>query len=210
MVLVCRLRPVGARALIEAWVIVYLFQTQAQTRGQVIVLAAFEIALIGLITVTVGPALRSLGYGLPMRQSLPEPLFSAWNFGIAAYTSLMMGAAGFAYRAQPEDASRDAEVEALRAGLAAARAEHQETRRALEQARAEIAVARTWDGLPARTKATLIAAVCDDGDRPTAVELAEILGASRATVSAGYKAANGESLRAPSAVPGSDDSSHGE
>jgi hypothetical protein len=174
----------GARALIEAWVIVYLFQTQARTRGQAVVLTVFEVALVGLITLTLGPALRSLGYGRSMRATLPEPWFTGWNFGIAAYTSLMMGAAGLAYRVQPEDAGD--ETAALRAELAGARADYREAQEALEQARAEVEAVKAWSGLPARAKAAWVAVYCRDDDRPSARELAEVLGVSRQTVSAGY------------------------
>lgn len=92
----------GARALIEAAVIAYLFQTVPHSTLQSVALTCFEVALIGLITLTVGPALRAMGMGLPIRETLSPDVFTLWNFGIAGYTSIMMGAAGFAYRVQTE------------------------------------------------------------------------------------------------------------
>jgi hypothetical protein len=92
----------GARALIEAAVIAYLFQTVPHSTAQSIVLTCFEVALVSLITLTVGPALRAMGLGLPIRETLSPGVFTLWNFGIAGYTSIMMGAAGFAYRVQSQ------------------------------------------------------------------------------------------------------------
>lgn len=94
----------GARALIEAAVIAYLFQTVPHSTAQSVVLTCFEVALVSLITLTVGPALRAMGLGLPIRETLSPSIFTLWNFGIAGYTSVMMGAAGFAYRVQSQAA----------------------------------------------------------------------------------------------------------
>lgn len=91
----------GLRSLIEAWVIVYLFQTVAKTTTQKYVLIGFEIALIALITLTLGPALFALTTGQKIAETMTIISLRYWTYGIAAYTSLMMGSAGFAYRVQP-------------------------------------------------------------------------------------------------------------
>ncbi len=91
----------GLRSLIEAWVIVFLFRTVAKTSTQKYVLIGFEIALITLITLTLGPALFALTTGLPIAETMTIISLRYWTYGIAAYTSLMMGSAGFAYRVQP-------------------------------------------------------------------------------------------------------------
>lgn len=91
----------GLRSLIEAWVIVYLFQTVAETTTQKYVLIGFEIALIALITLTLGPALFALTTGQKIAETMTVISLRYWTYGIAAYTSLMMGSAGFAYRVQP-------------------------------------------------------------------------------------------------------------
>lgn len=127
----------GARALIEAWVIVYLFTTQSDSW----LITFFEIVLIGLITLTLGPAFRALGYGVSMRESVSEPWFTLWNYGIAAYTSIMMGAAGYAYRVQPEDALND-ELANLQAELDRLQGNDISMRKELERANGELEAAR--------------------------------------------------------------------
>jgi hypothetical protein len=91
----------GLRSLIEAWVIVYLFQTTGKTAAQRYVLIGFEIALITLITLTLGPALYALTTGQHIAATMTAISLRYWTYGVAAYTSLMMGSAGFAYRVQP-------------------------------------------------------------------------------------------------------------
>ena len=93
----------GARAIIEAMVIAYLFQTTAKTKVQEATLLFFEGFLIALIILTLGPALRAMGLGKTMVESLSPTWFTLWNFGIAAYTPLMMGGAAFAYKVQTEE-----------------------------------------------------------------------------------------------------------
>jgi hypothetical protein len=119
----------GLRAIIEAWAIVYLFSTVAHTQWQNALLIVFEVALIALITLTLGPALRALGLGLQMRDSLQGGWFTAWNFGIAAYVSLMMAATGTAYKIQPvdSDATPDGAAQAQIAELQGRVAEMQAT-----------------------------------------------------------------------------------
>lgn len=178
----------GARALIEAWVIVYLFQTKAETWGQSVVITSFEIGLIGLITLTLGPAFRSLGYGILMRESLSEPWFTFWNFGIAAYTSLMMGAAGYAYRVQPADGQSD-ELAELQSELAQAQSDTEymqsELTRAqgeLEAARAAVQSASDFIAMSPQQQVSWIAEHRNGDGTPTNQELAEIYGVHPATV----------------------------
>lgn len=115
----------GFRALIEARVIVYLFSTDAQNKRQEFVLAVFEVALIALIALTVGPALRAAALGKQMVDTVAPWMFTAWSFGIASYTPLMVGAAGYAYRVQKLDNNDDAIAE-LEEQLRTARADAQE------------------------------------------------------------------------------------
>jgi len=92
----------AVRALVEPWVIVYLFTTRSQSWWEKvlqIVLLAIEFGLLILIIVTVGPSIAAARLGIP-----PEPFMGIpWDWMLAAYTSLMMAGAGFAYRVQPED-----------------------------------------------------------------------------------------------------------
>lgn len=88
----------GLRALIDAAVIVSLFQTQARNSRDARLLAVFEVAMIGLITLTVGPAMVAIARGVAIDAVLSQGLRWAWSFGVAAYAPLMMGAAGAAYK----------------------------------------------------------------------------------------------------------------
>ena len=90
----------AVRALVEAWIVVYVFTTTAKTTGQKIVLGLLEIGLLTLITFTLGPALQALGMGKTVYEIIGEG-YGVWSYAIGAYTSLMMAAAGFAYQIQP-------------------------------------------------------------------------------------------------------------
>lgn len=88
----------AVRAFVEASVIVALFQVEPKTARHSRLLLAFEVALIALITLTLGPALYALGRGLTMAATLGASAFLAWNLAIASYAPLMMAASGAAYR----------------------------------------------------------------------------------------------------------------
>ena len=90
----------AVRALVEAWIVVYVFTTTAKTTGQKIVLGLLEIGLLALITFTLGPALQALGMGKTVYEIIGGR-YGIWSYAIGAYTSLMMAAAGFAYQIQP-------------------------------------------------------------------------------------------------------------
>ena len=104
----------AGRALVEAWVIVYVFTTRTRGKLQTAVLIALEAVLLALITLTLGPAFRAIGAGERMYESLTYEGFWLWNFGVAAYTSVMMAAAGVAYRMQPDDIKVEEQPEARR------------------------------------------------------------------------------------------------
>jgi len=88
------------RAIIEAWALVFLFATQPRDEGQQVTLAVFEISLIVLIAATLGPALAAVGSRQTMKEALPVLLFWVWNFAVASYAPLMLGAAGFAFKVE--------------------------------------------------------------------------------------------------------------
>lgn len=178
----------GARALIEAWCIVYLFSTQAETRMQSAILTIFEVALIGLITLTLGPTMRSLGYGMAMRESLAEPYFTFWNFGIAAYTSLMMGAAGYAYRVQPEDETSHTQLSAaqelisdLQAELINLEAGQIALQTEVDAARAAVQTVSAFAAMPSNLQVKWIAEN-RNGAGPNNAELARIFGVNPSTI----------------------------
>ena len=101
------------RAPLEAWVLFYMFSTNARTKWQGFILGVVEFLLIAITTLTVGPSLRALGYGTTMLESVGEPWFTLWDFGIAAYTGLMIGGAGLAYKAEPTQIIEVVEEEKL-------------------------------------------------------------------------------------------------
>ena len=93
----------GLRALIEAWIICYLFMTEARTKTQQAVLVAFEFGLIALLTLTLAPVVYTMSQTSPIQSILSNGQLWAWSFGISSFTSLMIGAVGYAYKVQPND-----------------------------------------------------------------------------------------------------------
>ena len=96
----------SARALVEAFVLFYLFSTPTNSR----LLTFFEIALVVLIVVTLGPVLAAVGQGQPMSEALPVVAYWLWSFAIASYAPLMIAAAGFAYRMRVQGVQAEAQV----------------------------------------------------------------------------------------------------
>jgi len=90
------------RALVESWVVIYLFTTSAKGILRNVILTGLEIALLALITFTIGPALQAVGRGVPVYELLQEN-YGKWQYAIGAYTGLMMAGTGFAYKFQPHD-----------------------------------------------------------------------------------------------------------
>lgn len=179
------------RAFVESIVVVYLFQTTTDDAKRGCVLAVLEVSLIALIALTLGPALRALGYGQTMLATWGEPWFTAWNFGIAAYAPLMIGSAGYAYKCQPHDDEALAITADQLHQLHEAQRERDEAHALAEAARQAVAGVRAFQALSATAQARVIAASLN-GDRPTPSELAPLLGddgVSPSTVSRGYKQA---------------------
>jgi len=160
----------AGRALVEAWVIVYVFTTRTEGKLQTAVLIALEAALLALITLTLGPAFRAIGAGERMYESLTYEGFWLWNFGVAAYTSVMMAAAGIAYRMQSEDVKVEVESPEARRGIDV-------LRELLEMPM----------GLNPDEVLRLVASRVAREERPTPAVLAEILGIHPATVARVYQ-----------------------
>lgn len=179
----------GFRALIEARVIVYLFSTDPQTPRQEFILVVFEVALIALIALTVGPALRAAALGQQMVDTVAPWVFTAWSFGIASYTPLMVGAAGYAYRVQKDDAG-GVDAAALERELAQTKEAYNRAHRELGQIEnkhdEQIATVRKASALlesfGAKDRATLyLMAQGANGDGVSAAEVARVLGVSETT-----------------------------
>lgn len=183
----------GLRALIEATVIMYLFSTKSQSKSQEALLVFFEVTLIATIAMTIGPVFRALGYGKSMVEVLGEPWYTIWCYLAAAYTPLMIGATGFAYRVQPGDDDpqvRQLEEElqlALRdgremqAGLTAALVELESAKSAISVLQAEREAFADWRLLPVKERVRLITNHGNGNVSQTA--LAEVFGKTQGTIS---------------------------
>ncbi len=91
----------GFRALVEAWVFIYLFQTIAKTKTQVVVLTFFKLTLITLTTFTLGPVLYMYAVDHRIAGTMSDLSLRLWAYAIASYTSLFTGAIGYSYQVQP-------------------------------------------------------------------------------------------------------------
>lgn len=99
----------GVRALIESWVVIYLFTTTVTASNpwskalQEIMLIVLEVALLALIAFTLGPVFQALGAQETVYDLMGTGGYANWSFAIGAYTSLMMAGAGIGYKIQPFD-----------------------------------------------------------------------------------------------------------
>lgn len=99
----------GVRALIESWVVIYLFTTTTTSSSawirafQEIVLLVLEVALLALIAFTLGPVFQALGAKTTVYALMGAGGYTNWAFAIGLYTSLMMAGAGIGYKIQPWD-----------------------------------------------------------------------------------------------------------
>lgn len=91
----------GFRALVEAWVFIYLFQTITKTKTQMVVLAFFKVTLIALTTFTLGPVLYMYAVDHRIAGTMSDLSLRLWAYAIASYTSLFTGAIGYSYQVQP-------------------------------------------------------------------------------------------------------------
>lgn len=185
----------SARAIVESLVIIYLFSTSPKTRAQGVILTIFEVALIGLITLTIAPALLAARTEVQVKNLL---LGIPWEYGLAAYTSLMMGAAGYAYRVMPfdEEMIDSTELQASQELVSELQLELVEMERTytelqsnlgkaqseIEAARAAVATVSVFAALPENLQVKWIAEH-RNGDGPNNEQLAEIYGKHPSTIS---------------------------
>jgi len=180
-------------ALVESLVVIYLFSTTPQTRAQGVMIAILEVALVSLITLTVGPALLAARTG-----ELPGRILGVfpWEYGLAAYTSLMMGSAGYAYRVQSADSVSATEVAPLQDDIARLQREANEMQREIatahtqyQQAHAEVEAARaagqTVSAFAALPESLQVRWIAEhrNGEGPSNQELAEMFGVHPSTIS---------------------------
>lgn len=98
----------GIRAIVEGLVIGYLARTHTETRQQAALLWVMKIALVTLITLTLGPAMYATSNGVTMAEALTPTLQWLWALGLASYMPLMVLASSYAYKVQPFDDTRPA------------------------------------------------------------------------------------------------------
>jgi len=174
------------RALVESLVIIYLFSTTPQTRTQGVMIAILEVALVALITLTIGPALLAARTG-----ELPGYILGVfpWEYGLAAYTSLMMGSAGYAYRVQSSDSVSLSEVALLQSEIAQLRDElaHTHTQYAgaqseIEAARAAVQTVSTFAALSSQLQVKWIVQN-RNGNDPKNIDLARMFDVDPSTIS---------------------------
>jgi len=159
----------GGRALVEAWVVAYVFTTVYHGWAHRILITFVEAAMLLLIAATLGPTFYAIGSGQKIYVALTQKDFWLWNYGIAAYPSIMMAATGIAYRTMPEDIKMIEPVE---------------TRRGIDVLRELLEMPL---GLNPDEVLRLVASKVAREERPTPAVLAEMLGVHPATVARVYQ-----------------------
>lgn len=171
----------GLRALVEAWALVYLFQTATDSARANKILIAFEVALITLVALTVGLVIIANGKQLAIANGLPAPLYWFWSFGVAAFAPLMMGSVGYAYKThKPLEVDTQPIVDKFQGDIEALQTQ-------LGQVVSMIEVARD----PVTTRRNAIRDALNGPTPPTHKALAELHGVSVGTIGNDVKALNG-------------------
>lgn len=167
------------RAIIEAAALVYLFSTQAKSKIHTAILTGFEVALIALIVVTLGPVLYSVGKESIITETLTDGWHIAWSFAVAAYAPLMLGAVGFAYKVQMAQAEPEAKSQTKPAAKLAPETE----RKSSQPAKVAEVAPQTGDlqGMSAQERRPIVAQLLTEGAKPA--ELAEMFGVSPSAIS---------------------------
>jgi len=158
----------GGRALVEAWVVAYVFTTVYHGWAHRILITFVEAVMLLLIAATLGPTFYAIGSGQKIYEALAQKDFWLWNYGIAAYPSIMMAATGIAYRTMPKDT----------------RVEPPEARRGIDVLRELL---ETPTGLDPDEVLRLVASKVAREERPTPAALAAMLNVHPATVARVYQ-----------------------
>lgn len=174
----------GLRALVEAWALVYLFQTVADSIRANKILIAFEVALISLVALTVGLVIIANGNRLAIANGLPAPLYWFWSFGVAAFAPLMMGSVGFAYKVHQHVVTIQPIVDTTQKDIAKLRSQLGEVIERLET---------THNPVVSRRNA--IREALQGDNPPTHKVLAELHGVSVGTIGNDIKALNGSLIK---------------
>jgi hypothetical protein len=93
----------AARGLVEIMVVVYVGMTKADDQATSKTLWRFEVWLIAMIMLTVGPIWTSLTLGESIVSVIGRYGVYAWGFGLAGISAMMLLAVAYAFKAQPND-----------------------------------------------------------------------------------------------------------
>lgn len=170
----------GLRALVEAWALVYLFQTATDSARANKILIAFEVALITLVALTVGLVIIANGKQLAIANGLPAPLYWFWSFGVAAFAPLMMGSVGYAYKVHTPVSDTQPIVDNTQKDISKLKGQLAEVIERLETTRDPVA-----------TRRNAIKEALNSPNPPTHKALAEIYNVSVGTIGNDVKALNG-------------------
>jgi len=190
----------AVRAIIEAVVILYLFETNTENARDRRLLNTFEIVLICLITLTISPAIRAQALGQTMPESVSPTIFTLWVFGLGMYSPLMIGGIATALRVQPggvESISADVhnvtltkldiareQITKLNKQAAESAATHDETvarNQELAAFKAAVTDPEAWKTATSAAR-LVITQIFPNGNRPETKVLAELLKVSGAQI----------------------------
>lgn len=170
----------GLRALVEAWALIYLFQTATSQPNVTRLLTVFEALLIGLIALTVGLVIIANGNKQSI-STLPPALFWLWSFSVAAFAPLMMGSVGFAFKVHEPAVTTQPIVDTTQKDIAKLRSQLGEVIERLEATHNPIV-----------TRREAIRDALQGDNPPTHKALAELHGVSVGTIGNDVKALNGK------------------
>lgn len=174
----------GLRALVEAWALIYLFQTATDSIRANKILVSFEIALITLVALTVGLVIIANGNRLAIANGLPAPLYWFWSFGVAAFAPLMMGSVGYAYKVNKPIADPQPIVDTTQKDITKLQRQLGEVLQQLEAIRNPVVARRN-----------AIREALQGDSPPTHKALAELYGVSVGTIGNDIKALNGSLVK---------------
>lgn len=177
----------GLRALVEAWALVYLFQTASDSARANKILVTFEIALIGLVALTVGLVIIANGNKEALATGLPTWLYWVWSFSVAAFAPLMMGSVGYAFKTHKPVTDTQPIVDKLQPIVDSTQKDVAKLRGQL----AEVIERLETTHNPVVTRRNAIREALNSDHPPTHKALAELHGVSVGTIGSDVKALNG-------------------
>lgn len=93
----------GMRSLVEISVVVYIGMTQTDDTKESRILWRFEIVLISMIVLTVGPIWAASALQLNIVEILTYWGVITWGCGLAGISAMMLAGVAYAFKVQPND-----------------------------------------------------------------------------------------------------------